>query len=105
MPKEYLRCFQPFDIEEVQKHLLITGDLTADCGSCRQLGIDPYTADQCPHCGTPFKYLTSRRLESHAGERFQWARRMHEKRPQMILIDFTDYMKAIGHKKARDFFA
>lgn len=105
MAGEYLRTFKPYDIEEVRKHLLIMGDLSGDCGACRELGIDSYAAAQCPHCGAVFKYLTSRRLESHPGERFQWARKMHERRPSLILIDYTDYAKTISRKKARDFFA
>ncbi len=100
----FLRTFQEYDIEEVAKHLLIMGDLSGDCASCRELGIDTYTAKNCPHCGTPFKYLTSRRLESQPGERFQFARRMREKRPDLIIIDYTDYSKTLGQKKARDFF-
>jgi hypothetical protein len=101
---EYLRTFQPYDIEDVQKHLLIMGDLAGDCGSCRELGIDFYSAQSCPNCGTYFKYLTSRRFESNSGERFQIARKMREKRPDLVLIDYTDYTKVIGQKKARDFF-
>jgi hypothetical protein len=103
--KEFLRTFQPFDIEELKQHLLIMGDLSGDCASCRALGIDFYSAQNCPECGTPFKFLTSRRLESNAGERFQWAKRMKEKRPDLVLIDYTDYSKLLGQKKARDFFA
>ena len=101
---EYLRVFKPFQIDEVKKHLLIMGDLTGDCGACRMLGINFYKAQTCPECGTPFKYLSSRRFESHPGERFQLAIRMHERRPDLVLIDFADYTKAMGHKKARDFF-
>ena len=104
MGHEFLRTFQSYDIEEVQKHLLIMGDLSADCGACRELGIDGYSARQCPKCGAEFKYLSSRRFESNPGERFSLARRMREKRPDLILIDFSDYTKAVGHKKARDFF-
>lgn len=102
---EYLRVFKPFDIEDVRKHLLIMGDLVGDCASCRCLGIDPYKVAQCPECGTPFKYVTSRRLESHPGERFQLVRRVQEKRPDLIFIDITDYTKILGQKKVRDFFA
>ncbi len=104
MGQEYLRTFAPFDIEDVKQHLLITGDLSADCGACRQLGIDAYSATTCPNCGTPFKYVASRRLEANPGERYQWARRIHEKRPDLRMIDYTDYMKIIGKKQARDFF-
>ncbi len=103
--QEYLRVFRPFDIEDVRKHLIIMGDLSADCGACRELGIDGYSAPTCPKCGTTFKYATSRRLENNPGERFSWAKRAQEKRPDLILVDYSDYMKILGQKKARDFFA
>jgi rRNA maturation protein Nop10 len=103
--QEFLRTFKQFDINEVKKHLLIMGDLSSDCASCRHLGIDAYTAKTCPECGTPFKYISSRRLEANPGERFQFAKRAHEKRPDLIPIDYTDYTKVLGQKKARDFFA
>jgi len=103
MSQEYLRSFRQFDITEVQAHLLIMGDLTGDCASCRALGIKVYEAATCPECGTPFKYLTSRRLETHSGERFQFAKRMQEKRPDLLVIDYGDYSKVLGRKKARDF--
>jgi hypothetical protein len=105
MAREYLRVYQEFDIEEVKKHLLILGDLSADCAACRMLGIDGYTAKHCPQCQTEFKYLTSRRIETHPGERFQIVRRMREKRPDLIFLDYTDFSKTLGQKKARDFFA
>jgi len=104
MSTVYLRTFKPYDIEDVKKHILIMGDLSSSCGSCRELGIDSQAAKACPNCGTTFKYVTSRRLESHAGERFQWARRTHGKFPDLILIDYSDYSKSIGKKQARDFF-
>ncbi|PIW62706.1 MAG: hypothetical protein COW13_02485, partial [Candidatus Omnitrophica bacterium CG12_big_fil_rev_8_21_14_0_65_50_5] len=75
MPKVYLRVYQEFNLEEVGKHLLILGDLSSDCGACRCLGIDGYQAAQCPECGTPFKYLSSRRIENHPGERFSIVKR------------------------------
>ena len=80
------------------------GDLKGDCAACRALGIDSYTAKSCPECRTEFKYATSRRLEANPGERFQWARRVRESRPDLILIDYTDFQKVLGKKKARDFF-
>ena len=103
--REYLRVFKPFEIEDIRQHLLIMGDLVGDCAACRALGIDVYHAKTCPECGTPFKYMTSRRLEAHSGERFSFAKRMEEKRPDLLVIDYTDYMKVLGQKKARDFFS
>lgn len=103
--KEFLRTYLPYDINELKQHLLIWGDLSADCGACKTLGIDGYSAKQCPQCGTSFKYITSRRLETHGEERFRLVRRMQEKRPELVVIDYPDYIKTLGHKKARDFFA
>ncbi len=105
MTREYLRMFREFDIEEVKEHLLILGDLSADCGRCRAIGIEPHRADRCPECGTNFTFATSRRMEMHPEERFRIARRYLENKPQMIFIDFQDYQKTIGQKRARDFFA
>ncbi|MFA6599404.1 MAG: hypothetical protein WC352_04420 [Candidatus Omnitrophota bacterium] len=104
MPREYLRTYREYDWDDVRAHLLILGDLSADCASCRALGIDASTARECPECKTAFKYVTSRRLEAHPGERFPTVRRFLGKRPELIFIDFTDYQQTLGHKKARDFF-
>lgn len=105
MGREFLRTWQTFDIEEVEKHLLIIGDVTGDCASCRQLGISYQQAKECPKCNTLFRYVTSRRLETHPGERFQIVGRLRERRPELIFIDYEDYKRTLGRKKARDFFA
>ncbi len=104
MSREFLRIWQVFDIEEVEKHLLILGDLTGDCAACRELGIHYQDARECPKCKTTFKYVTSRRLETHPGERFQIASRLKDRRPELVFIDYEDYKKTLGRKKARDFF-
>ena len=103
MGQEYLRTYQAFDIEEIKRHLLILGDLTGNCASCKALGIRA-TQEQCPECGTPFRFITSRRLDTHPGERFRFARRMKETRPDLTVIDYSDYVKILGKKTARDFF-
>ena len=105
MTREFLRIWQVFDLEEVEKHLLILGDLTGDCAACRELGISYQEARTCPRCKTAFKYVTSRRLETHPGERFQIAGRLRERRPDLVFIDYEDFKRTLGRKKARDFFA
>ena len=50
----------------------------------------------CPECGTVFKYIASRRLETHPSERFQLAKRLAEKRPDLLLIDYQDYQITAG---------
>jgi hypothetical protein len=105
MSQEYLRTYRLFEFADVQEHLLILGDLKGDCAKCRALGIDHQNATRCPECGTPFKYVTSRRLESNPGERFHLVRRISERRPDLCWVDYSDYQKILGHKKAKDFFA
>ena len=100
-----LRSWQLFDLKEVEEHLLILGDTTANCARCKELGIDPWKAKECPACHTVFKYLMSRRLVSHPGERFQLAKRVRENRPDLQLLDYDDYQKTLGAQKARDFFS
>jgi len=104
MAQHYLRTFKLFNTEDVKKSLLIAGDLTANCASCNALGIDPYQAKTCPECGVTFKYIASRRLETHPSERFHLARRLAEKRPDLMLLDLSDYQKAEGSKAAKEFF-
>lgn len=105
MARELLRTWQHFNVEEVEKHLLIIGDVTGDCAACRQLGISYLEAKECPKCKTLFKYVTSRRLETHPGERFQIVGRLRERRPELVFIDYEDYKRTLGRKRARDFFA
>ncbi len=105
MAREYLRTYREYDIEDVRDHLLILGDLSADCAKCRAIGLDSGVVESCPQCGTPFRFVTSRRSEAHPDERFRIARRILEKKPHLVFIDYTDYSKTLGHKKARDFFA
>ena len=102
--EEFLRTWRVFNLDEVQKHLLILGDVSGDCASCRELGIHYKEVKECPRCKTTFKYVTSRRLETHPGERFQIVGRLKEKRPDLLFIDYEDYKKTIGRKKAREFF-
>ena len=104
MGREYLRTWQAYDIEEVEKHMLMLGDLTGDCAACRELGIRYQEAKECPRCKTVFKYVTSRRLETHPGERFQIVSRLKERRPEWTFIDYEDYKRTLGRKKAREFF-
>ena len=102
--KQSLRIWQMFDIQEVGQHLLILGDVVGDCANCRELGIDPWKATECPRCRTPFQFIASRRLATHPGERFQLARRILEQRPSLQMIDYEDYQKTLGSQKAKEFF-
>ncbi|MBI4437295.1 MAG: hypothetical protein HY590_07785 [Candidatus Omnitrophica bacterium] len=101
---EFIRIWQEAVIQEIESHLLIAGDTVGDCASCRCLGID-YSKTSCPQCKTEFKYVTSRRIESHPGESFRIVKRLKEKRPDLIFVDYTDYKQLSGKLKGRSFLA
>ena len=95
----YIRVWQPCDPQAVTRHLLVVGDLTADCANCRELGIDYAQARQCPKCGTGFHFIAARSAGSGAG-----VRRIKERRPDLTFIDYHDYKEITGKQQARDFF-
>lgn len=103
MSKSFIRVYQEHDLEEIKRQLLLVGDLSADCGACRELGLNVADAT-CKSCGVAFKYVTSRRADTNAAERFKIVKRIKEKRPDLIFIDYGDYDKLLGQKKAREFF-
>lgn len=96
-----LRVWQNCDIEGIKAHLLIVGELTADCAACRELGIAYQTAKTCPKCGTEFRFITAR----HAGKLDRSAvGRVKQRRPDLVLIDYEDYKNVTGKQSAREFF-
>lgn len=103
MANFYLRIWQNCNIEEVTKHLMIVGDLTADCASCRELGIEYAQAKTCPKCGTTFRFM-SLRSSKLDGPRGTAAKRLKDRRPDLTLIDYDDYKEITGKNSAREFF-
>lgn len=103
--RSWIRVWQEKDISEVEKHLLVVGDLKADCANCKELGLDYKSVKTCPKCQTPFSFITSRRFETNPGERFQIVRRLNETRGDLLWIDYDDYKKITGRQRARDFFS
>jgi hypothetical protein len=100
----FLRVWQNCDIQEVGKHLLIVGDLTADCASCRELGIDYAAAKQCPKCGVTFRFIASRNTGPLNRDRGATVKRIKDRRPDLTFIDHEDYKEITGKQQARDFF-
>lgn len=101
----YIRIWQKCDIAEITKHLLIVGDVTADCQNCRELGIDYVNVRQCPKCGTTFRFIASRNTGKLDGGRGATVKRIKERRPDLTFIDYEDYKEITGKTKARDFFS
>ena len=101
----WLRLWARKELSDVQKHLLIVGDVKGDCASCREIGLDYKTVKSCPQCGTAFHYVTCRRFESHPEERFQIVKRVNQIRTDLVWIDYSDYQKLTGRQRAREFFS
>ena len=96
----YIRIWQACDVNEISKHLLIVGDLTADCAACRELGIDYAAAKACPECATVFRFIASRQTGNRGGT----VKRIKERRPDLTFIDYEDYKDITGKQQAREFF-
>ncbi len=98
MKKNFIRVYQEFDIVDVKNHLLIFGDLSANCSQCQAIDIK-LDAPHCPQCQTEFKYITFRNPKSHLPK----LARLKERFPQKAIIDFDDYKRLIGAWKAQEF--
>lgn len=100
--KEFLvRVWQKLNSDEVKKHLLLAGELTANCENCQHLGIDFFKETKCRECGTDFKYIGFRK-KNNKGEELFAINRLKEKRPDLIIVDCEDIKHAFGKSKARD---
>ena len=100
----YIRIWQNCDVQEISKHLLVVGDLTADCTSCRELGIDYGAAKTCPKCGTTFHFIASRNTGKLDPGRGATVKRIKDRRPDLTFIDYEDYKEITGKQQAREFF-
>ena len=103
--RTWLRVWTEKDMSEIEKRLLIPGDAMGDRAQSKELGLEYRTAKQGPNCHTTFACVTSRRFESHPGERFQIVKRLSDVRTDLECLDYGDYKKRTGRQKARDFFA
>ena len=99
---EYLRIWEERNLSEIAAHLLILGDALGDCAACRCLGIN-LSQKSCPQCKTEFRYVTSRRIESHPGEAYRIVRRARQERPDLVFVDYIDFKSLTGRAKGRDF--
>lgn len=98
MSGKYLRVYQEFDIHEVKQHILIYGDLAANCGNCPALNV-PLDAAACPECQTPFKYIAFRNIKHHLPK----LTKLRAARPEVVLVDHDDFKRVLGAAKAEEF--
>lgn len=100
----FIRIWQACEIPEVTKHLLVVGDITADCQNCKELGIDYTQTKSCPKCGTIFRFIASRLTGKLDSNRGATVKRIKDRRPDLTFIDYEDYREITGKQNARDFF-
>jgi len=102
--KVWIRQWIEKDLEDIEKHIIIVGELASDCGVCKEIGLDVRKVRKCPHCGTEFKYVTTRLTGGAAGhQRFFVIGRIRDKCPDLIFVDYDDYKKLISKSKAEEF--
>jgi len=97
MSEKCLRVFQKLDLNDIKKHLIVYGDLSASCESCQEVNIKFGTA-VCPGCKAEFKYAAFRNIKQHLPKVYK----LFEERPSLRIVDYDDFKKAYASKKAED---
>lgn len=98
---DYMRIWNEIDIKEVQDHILLVDDILGFCPACKKIGIELHDITKCPSCGREFKYVTSK--EAKEG-RVDIVNRIRKKLPHLVFVDYADYERITGKKKAESIF-
>ncbi len=91
----FVRIWQEVKVNDIEQHLLVIGELSAECYNCHNLGL-PVSATACPQCQARFKYLGFRRTVD-----IQAVKRFKDMHPSLIMIDFQDFKKLVSKSDAR----
>ena len=102
MAKHYFRVGQEIDFDVISKHLLIVGELSGDCFSCRQIGIDYSREKYCPGCKTDFRYISYRKPFSSITT--AQIGRLAQRRPDLVYIEYNDIKEISDRLKAKNIF-
>jgi hypothetical protein len=89
MTNYFIRVAQELDYEHISKHLLVVGELTGDCFSCRHIGIDYSREKYCPGCKT-------------AGG--SQVARLCQRRPDLTYVEYADIKEIADKQKAKGLF-
>ncbi|MDD3295757.1 MAG: hypothetical protein PHU64_00160 [Candidatus Omnitrophica bacterium] len=90
-----IRVWKELDLQDIEKNLIVVGELSSECFACHKIGIDLHSI-QCPGCGIYFKYVGFRR-RVQAG----YLKKLKDQHPQLLFIDFEDFKKSLGKRDAR----
>ena len=98
MTQRLIRIYKQLDIHDIKNHLLICGDLTANCSQCNSVGLK-LELTRCPQCQTDFKYIAFRNIKDHLPKILK----LNRERPDLILVDYDDFKLILGALKAEEF--
>lgn len=93
--RSFVRAWEELDLADIEKHLIVIGDLSAECFCCHKVGINSQ-ARACPDCSAIFKYIGFRRKVQTG-----YLQKVRQERPRIIIIDFDDFKKSRGKRDAR----
>lgn len=100
MPSYFIRVARELDFDDVCRHLLVAGELSGDCFSCREVGIDYSREKYCPKCRTDFRYISLRHSPA-TGARIS---RIAQKRPDLLYVEYSDVKEIADKIRAKNFF-
>ena len=93
----FLRVWQEVDLNDIEQHLFVIGELSGECFRCHTLGLK-ISSLVCPNCQAKFKYIGFRRKVNPSSiSRFKGSH------SQLTFIDFDDFKKVLSKKEARRF--
>ncbi|MCU0848087.1 MAG: hypothetical protein MUD12_09395 [Spirochaetes bacterium] len=98
---EYIRIWTEVDIKDIQDHIIMVDDKLGFCPQCKKIGIEIREIRKCPSCGREFRYVTS--VESKNGKP-DIVNRIRKKLPDLAFVDYDDYERITGKKKAESLF-
>lgn len=95
---EYIRIWTEVDIAEIQNHIVIVDDKFGFCPGCREIGLKIENINKCPKCEREFKFVSSREKTP------AMVMRTRKKLPKLTFVDYDDYERLTGKKKAETLF-
>ena len=93
-----IRVWKELNVKDVEKHLVVVGELSSECFSCHEIGLG-LDVKICPKCGIYFKYMGFRRKNP-----VSYLQRIKNNFPGIVFIDFEDFKKIIGKRDAHKLF-
>ena len=95
---DYIRIWTEADITEIQEHMVVVDDSFGFCPGCREIGLKIESLSRCPKCQREFRYVTSRDKTP------AMVNRTRKKLPALTFVDYDDYERLTGKKKAETLF-